>query len=389
MEKPEPHQVAAARLRMIIPRNAKPIISLMLDSGAFSAWNRGETLELKDYIAYLKQIERYLFSYVVMDVLPFGKEAERTGDAIEKAAAQSYRHLQIMKDAGLKPMPVYHQGERMEWLEKMISDGERYIGISTRKDLQADKVASWLDEVFLHLTTRDGKPIVKLHGFGITKPAFLLRYPWFTTDSTTWSLNSGYGRIPIPAKGQDGKPDYRNPISVHISGVQQGVNFTQTGVYDAMGDIQQQWVIDYLDMIGLKPADVRYFPIQRRKAYLHFYLELSKLLNDVTFRYHKASKAQAKMLVKREPFRMMFATLARNRSFSEELGAMSANNRLLSYFELKALPPEKLIQYVMRGGLDTKIIRKSTKVDWDSEAYLNKRRAIILQRSRASAEPRS
>ena len=64
---------------------------------------------------------------------------------------------------------------------------------------------------------------------------------------------------------------------------------------------------------------------------------------------------------------------------------MSANNRLLSYFELKALPPEKLIQYVMQGGIDTKIIKKSMKVDWDSEAYLNKRRAVILKRSRASA----
>jgi hypothetical protein len=51
-----------------------------------------------------------------------------------------------MKDAGLKPLPVFHHGEHFSWLERMLADGESYIGISTAKNLPDLVQRRWLDD---------------------------------------------------------------------------------------------------------------------------------------------------------------------------------------------------------------------------------------------------
>ena len=58
--------------------------------------------------------------YVNLDSIP----AKKTLEAREAAARQSYKNQQVMKEAGLHPIPVFHQGENWLWLEKMLKDGE-------------------------------------------------------------------------------------------------------------------------------------------------------------------------------------------------------------------------------------------------------------------------
>jgi hypothetical protein len=53
---------------------------------------------------------------------------------------------------------------------------------------------TWLDRVFdKFLTNPDGTPKVKVHGFGLTTPDLLFRYPWYSVDSGTWWRVSRYG----------------------------------------------------------------------------------------------------------------------------------------------------------------------------------------------------
>ena len=35
-----------------------------------------------------------------------------------------------MKEAGLNPLPVFHQDEEFRWLKKCLEDGEDYICLS-------------------------------------------------------------------------------------------------------------------------------------------------------------------------------------------------------------------------------------------------------------------
>jgi hypothetical protein len=112
----------------------KPLIKVMLDSGAYSAWRQSGTIAIDDYIRFVRDVEPCVHTYVNLDVIPGALERPRTWNDTQASADASYRNLQKMKDAGLRPLPVFHQGEDFKWLEKMLADGEDYIGISSAKN---------------------------------------------------------------------------------------------------------------------------------------------------------------------------------------------------------------------------------------------------------------
>ena len=106
-------------------------MDILLDSGAFSAFNLGERIDLDAYIGFVKANKGLIYRCVNLDVIPgnFGSREWRP-EAIEAAAAASYANQQKMKEAGLNPIPVFHQDEDFRWLEKYLEDGEDYICLS-------------------------------------------------------------------------------------------------------------------------------------------------------------------------------------------------------------------------------------------------------------------
>src|SRR4051812_44347063 len=91
-------------------RHGGRVMSILLDSGAYSAWTKGVVIDLPSYIQFIKKHRRMLAGYVNLDVIP-GQDGRRPHDReqIEAAARASYRNLQLMRDAGLTPIPVFHQ----------------------------------------------------------------------------------------------------------------------------------------------------------------------------------------------------------------------------------------------------------------------------------------
>jgi hypothetical protein len=360
-------------------------VDLMLDSGAFSAWNQGDEIKLKDYIRYLKDNHRFLWSYVNLDVLAPGAERYRTHEAVEKAANQSHKNLQIMKDAGLKPIPVYHQGESMSHLERMLKEGETYIGISARKDLMAAEQCKWLDSVFSYISDTDGRPFVKTHGFGITRPGFLFRYPWYTVDSTTWSLSPGYGQIIVPIS-DSGKLDMtRPPTRCVISGVVHKTASSQKKQFEAMGERQQEAVRRFLeDEVGISVTEARYGTNMRRRAVLIYYILLCKALRDVRYMGPRATvfgkdHFDVRKLRAVNPFNLqVFYATSLSREWSMLMNNVGAHTRLLSYYELKDRDNEVLQKYVLTGG-NGEYKPSRSKRDW-SEAYRNRRRLALYYR---------
>ena len=118
----------------MLKQTSEPGIRLFLDSGAYTAWTKGQTIDVHEYIKFVHEVEPCIATYANVDVIPGGSDRVRTTADAEASARRSYRNLQIMKDAGLKPLPVFHQGEHFRWLETMLVDGEDYIGVSTAKD---------------------------------------------------------------------------------------------------------------------------------------------------------------------------------------------------------------------------------------------------------------
>lgn len=358
----------------------KKTVTLLLDSGAFSAWNNKTEVKLNDYVAFIKEHKEMVWEYINLDTIPPDWSAAET----EKAAKDSYRKLQLMKDKGLNPIPVLRQGDRLHWLEQMLKDGERYICLSTKKDLFAKGQRTWLDEMFSILCNKDGQPLVKVHGLGIGLATWLTRYPFFSVDFTTWSLTAGYGKFLMPTF-HNGAYDYMRQRNVIITDYPQGNKLAQRMLFDYQGPVQQAEISRYIhDVMGTTLHGMRYDPNQRRRANIRYYLELEKLLVHRRFEHVRSSFSEFKIPKMKPvdiPTHIIFATSIRLRQFSHLLTNEGANKRLLSFYELSDLPDKVLETYIKTGTDGTvKKERPLKKAAWKSSNYTSMRRLAMHKR---------
>lgn len=156
----------------------KPAVDVILDSGAYSAWRLGKPVDIDKYCDYLLANLDWMGHYVCLDVInPKDPEA---------AAAASFDNLLYMRKRGLKPVPVFHVGEDISWLFRMLDLGCEYIGLSASSLVSRNQVDEWYGMAWSHLTTTGGRPIVKAHAFGEGRLASQLQFPWYSADSTSW-----------------------------------------------------------------------------------------------------------------------------------------------------------------------------------------------------------
>jgi hypothetical protein len=159
---------------------------LMVDSGAFS-WNTSSYMN-KPTQRKLPKIEDYAKTY-----LEFCLQQQVKNRVFVEL--DCYAHLkkefidemwQEMKRQNPKNIfiRVYHpsldQGS-LKILDQWLEDGNDYIGI-------AGDGISYLDAVFARTKNK-----IRVHGFAMTKYKKLLKYPFYSVDSTTCLVSSMYG----------------------------------------------------------------------------------------------------------------------------------------------------------------------------------------------------
>ena len=178
----------------------------IMDSGAFTVWNKGGTISVVDYGKKLIEMLKHFDVAANLDVIP-GKKGmaarDITPDMTEQAASQGWKNfcaLQFVLGAhGYKSdrlMPIYHQGESLDWLKRMVDSGCGYIGVSPSNDYATPQRQLWLDDVFDYL--RSLSQIPKTHGYAVTSPVLMKQYPWFSVDSASWVQQGGYGSVNTP-----------------------------------------------------------------------------------------------------------------------------------------------------------------------------------------------
>lgn len=176
---------------------------IFLDSGAYSAFTKNVEIDIQEYISFIKKYKKHLTAYAVLDVI---------GDV-----SGTLKNQMIMEDAGLNPVPCFHIGEPVKYLKKYINNYE-YIALGGMVPVSTPDLKPWLDDVFSkYICDENGMPRVKVHGFGMTVISLMLRYPWYSVDSTSWLMTGRFGGvfIPYPTKG---KPDYHKiPLKITFS----------------------------------------------------------------------------------------------------------------------------------------------------------------------------
>jgi hypothetical protein len=328
----------------------------MLDCGAFSAWRRGECIDLADYIEFVKRYEHILDSYVSLDVIPgsLGRapgslKRPRTLAEVKVSGAQSYANLQAMKAAGLSPIPTFHQGEEIVWLEKMLHDGEPYLGISPAKNMPWYVQQEWLDRIFAMCTDRAGNALVKIHGFGIASVDFLKRYPFFSCDTAGWATAAGWGKIYVPSY-VNGSPNYLcRPTLVTVS--EQSEKKPPKAKYNRDRQLlnlrpeEQTNVEHFITEAELTLAEVKRNPAARARALAFYYQQLfAALPENIRFLQPKSLSATEwkiweQLMAARQPIKLsrpkLYFSTQNDQQCIRALAAAGARLHLLSFAYLR------------------------------------------------------
>ena len=160
---------------------------VFLDSGAFSAFTAGVTIDLDEYCAYIKRNA---------DIIEVASVLDAIGDPYA-----TWQNQVAMEKQGVQALPCYHYGEDPRYLQHYVANYP-YITLGGMVPINKEQLGYWLDDIWdKYLTTPAGLPKVKVHGFGLTRVSLMERYPWYSVDSSSWVQSAGNGGIMIPGLG--------------------------------------------------------------------------------------------------------------------------------------------------------------------------------------------
>ncbi len=225
------------------------MINLMLDSGAFSCWRQQKDIDLDAYLDFILEHESSIAVPVGLDVIPGERGAKPTPAQLDSAAREGYDNAIYARARGVEVMPVFHQGEDFGWLKQMVTDGFAWIGISPRNDGSTKSKIVWLDRVFSYLCGDEGYPRMRVHGFGVTAPYIMCRYPWCTVDSMSWLLQASVGNIIVPRRKDSGDWNFINPLYLPMSVRSEGSSAPASrpgNHWGTLGGLQREAILMYL-----------------------------------------------------------------------------------------------------------------------------------------------
>jgi hypothetical protein len=165
----------------------------------------------------------------------------------------SYRTLKYLEQKhGLKPIPVIHYNTPLEWVEKHLADGYKFIGLGgLGQDATTNDYIKWANGVYNLICDQPSRnPLVKTHGFAMTSWRLMRRYPWWSVDSASWIKAAGYGRIFVPQRRHGKFVFSEKPYVVMMSDV---TNFTEYSNvhYKGYTKLEQQAIEAWLEFLGI------------------------------------------------------------------------------------------------------------------------------------------
>jgi hypothetical protein len=203
-------------------------IQIMVDSGAHSIF-----MKMTERGQKTKKFKEKDDTWAYADSKEFWEYADRYGlylqqnqDKFEVAVnldvirnpELTWRMQQYLENKyKVKILPVYHQGADPKWL-KLYMDNYDYIGIGGLGQFVSR--TQWIqygDRTFTKICDDKGRPMWKTHGFAMTSPDLMLRYPWYSVDSTSWLVGEKFGLVIVP-RSKLGKYDYSQaPLMVSMT----------------------------------------------------------------------------------------------------------------------------------------------------------------------------
>jgi len=174
--------------------------NLTLDSGAFTAWNAGKSVDIHKYVEFCHKwmAVKPDLKAVNLDVIP--GERGRTSTKAEREAGmeQSLKNADYLRGQGITIEEVFHQDEPFDFLDLLISrmQPNEVLGISPRNDVNKKQRIIWLKQILKHMVDKYGKDnIPKTHGLAVTNPDSINAFPFYSVDSSTYVNPMRFGAV--------------------------------------------------------------------------------------------------------------------------------------------------------------------------------------------------
>ena len=152
-------------------KDATHRIRLLIDSGAFTNYHKGQVTSVAEYIAFIRDLPVEPWGYFQLDVI---------GDPVATMA-----NLETMLDAGLTPIPVFTRGAAPEHLERMY-ETSHLVGLGSL--VGSNGALAYLKWAMEDLVR--GRP---LHWLGVQRHDWICHYRPTSVDGSTWGSAGMYG----------------------------------------------------------------------------------------------------------------------------------------------------------------------------------------------------
>jgi hypothetical protein len=162
-------------------------MELFLDSGAYSAHTQGESIDVEQYAAYIQEHGHHFTLRANLDDI--GDTGPKSWDNLKALESLGCTH-----DKDLGVFPVFHAADDFAYLTKMLDGGYPFMALGGLVGASRNVLREWLDNVWAkYLVKDDGTPRIQVHGFGLTDTELMIRYPWFSVDSSSWVMTGIFG----------------------------------------------------------------------------------------------------------------------------------------------------------------------------------------------------
>lgn len=150
--------------------------NILLDSGAYTAYNKKITISMSNYIKYIENNISVLQKYISLDVL---------GDT-----EKSYWNWKEMKSKLPNAIPVFHYKQDEIWLQKYIEEGATTIALGGTVPVSNKiTIIKWIDSI------TPKYPDIKFHLLGSCSKKILNYCQYIDScDSSSWIMMAVNGK---------------------------------------------------------------------------------------------------------------------------------------------------------------------------------------------------
>lgn len=166
---------------------------LFMDSGAFTAWTKGVTINLEEYISFINNYGEYIDHFGQIDSIPTKNDSQ----SLKKAADNTWSNYLEMIEKVKYPEKItytFHVGEPIENFIEALKWGAEHkhimkmiaLGGMVKKNKQTKEslITRALSEIKKYY------PEVKIHLFGTTSDTYFQKFPVDSGDSSNY-IQSG------------------------------------------------------------------------------------------------------------------------------------------------------------------------------------------------------